>query len=139
MGSFDDAIALARQTGAPPTPPMSAIIASRPGVNLNAEQQVMPDLGVFGRVGWADGNVEPYEFTDIDRTARPACLSAGKRWGRPDDTFGLAGMFNGISGAHIAYLNAGGLGILVGDGMCRIPGWKRSSRPITAFRWSPWQ
>jgi hypothetical protein len=24
--------------------------------------------GVFARAGWANGNIEPYEFTDIDRT-----------------------------------------------------------------------
>jgi hypothetical protein len=34
----------------------------------------------------------------------------------PDDTFGLAGIVNGISAVHQAFLNAGGLGILVGDG-----------------------
>jgi high affinity Mn2+ porin len=41
---------------------------------------------------------------------------SGKLWNRDDDTFGLAGVVNGISPEHIAYLNAGGLGILVGDG-----------------------
>jgi high affinity Mn2+ porin len=33
------------------------------------------------------------------------------------DTFSLAGIVNDISGLHQAYLDAGGLGILVGDGM----------------------
>lgn len=37
---------------------------------MNLEQQVMPDLGIFARAGIADGNVEPYEFADIDRTVR---------------------------------------------------------------------
>jgi high affinity Mn2+ porin len=30
---------------------------------------VVPDVGVFARAGFAGGDVEPYEFTDIDRTA----------------------------------------------------------------------
>ena len=40
----------------------------------------------------------------------------GKSWGRPDDTIDIAGVVNGISGAHVAFLNAGGVGILIGDG-----------------------
>ena len=57
--------------------------ASRPGVNLNAEQQVVPDVGMFGRVGWADGHVEPYEFTDIDRTASAGLSLGGTAVGPP--------------------------------------------------------
>jgi high affinity Mn2+ porin len=122
MGSFDDAIALAQQTGTTPNTADVRRYASRPGVNLNAEQQIVPDVGIFGRVGWADGQVEPFEFTDIDRTASAGMSLGGKLWGRPDDTFGLATVLNGISSAHIAYLNAGGLGILVGDGQLPHPG-----------------
>jgi high affinity Mn2+ porin len=47
---------------------------------------------------------------------------SGQRWGRPNDTFGLAGVVNGISAIHAAYLDAGGLGILVGDGQLPHPG-----------------
>ncbi len=36
--------------------------------------------------------------------------------------FGFAGIVNMISGPHIAFLNAGGLGILVGDGQLPHPG-----------------
>ena len=35
---------------------------------MNIEQEITPDLGVFVRAGLANGNVEPYEYTDIDRT-----------------------------------------------------------------------
>jgi hypothetical protein len=45
--------------------------------------------------GWANGNIEPYEFTDIDRTVAAGLSLKGARWGRPDDTFGLAGIVNG--------------------------------------------
>jgi hypothetical protein len=44
-------------------------------VSLNLEQQITPDLGVFARAGIASGGVEPYEFSDIDRTWRQACHS----------------------------------------------------------------
>ena len=46
----------------------------------------------------------------------------GKNWGRPDDTVGIAGVVNNISGVHRAYFNAGGLGILIGDGQLPNPG-----------------
>jgi len=62
--------------------------------------QIAADLGVFARAGVASGNVEPYEFTDIDRTIAAGLSLNGKRWGRPDDTFGLTGVVNGISEQH---------------------------------------
>jgi high affinity Mn2+ porin len=122
MGRFDDAIALAQLTGSTPSTADVRRYASRLGVNLNLEQQIAPDVGVFSRVGWADGRVEPFEFTDIDRTVSAGLSLGGKLWGRPDDAFGLAGVVNDISREHIAYLNAGGLGILVGDGQLPHPG-----------------
>ena len=122
MGGFDDAIVFAQQFGG--TPDMANVrrYQSRIGFNLNFEQQVVPNVGAFGRFGWANGNVEPYEFTDVDRTASAGVQLAGKLWGRADDTFGFAGVVNMISAPHIAYLNAGGLGILVGDGQLPHPG-----------------
>ena len=89
---------------------------SRPGVSLNIEQQITDTFGVFARAGWADGNIEPWDFTDIDRTVSGGVSISGKSWGRPDDTIGIAGIINGIAPAHQAYFAAGGLGILVGDG-----------------------
>ncbi|MGA8653298.1 MAG: carbohydrate porin, partial [Xanthobacteraceae bacterium] len=67
-------------------------------------------------------NVEPYEYTDIDRTIAGGVSIAGKQWGRPDDTVGIAGIVNGISAVHQAFFNAGGLGILIGDGQLPHPG-----------------
>src|SRR5262249_46558532 len=78
--------------------------------------QLSDELGIFARAGWADGDREPYEFTDVDRTVAGGLQLKGTRWGRPDDMIGFAGVVNGISGVHRAFLNAGGLGILVGDG-----------------------
>jgi high affinity Mn2+ porin len=122
MGSFQDAINLAAATGQPADINAVRTYASRPGVSLNLEQQVSENWGVFARAGWADGNVEPWDFTDIDRTVSGGVSISGKQWGRPDDTIGIAGVVNGISGVHEAFLNAGGLGILVGDGQLPNPG-----------------
>jgi high affinity Mn2+ porin len=121
-GHFADAIALAGLTGQPADINAVRTYTSRPGVSVNLEQQVTDTLGVFARAGWADGNVEPWDFTDIDRTLSGGVSINGKQWGRPDDTIGIAGIVNGISGIHQAFLNAGGLGILVGDGQLPHPG-----------------
>ena len=122
MGSFEDAIQLAALTGGPADIAAVRQYQSRGGVSVNLEQQVTAELGLFARAGWADGNIEPYEFTDVDRTAAVGLSLNGKQWGRPDDTFGLAGVVNGITRVHQEFLNDGGLGILVGDGMLPHPG-----------------
>jgi high affinity Mn2+ porin len=121
MGLFDSAIVLAEETGGMPNTALVRHYATRTGFNLNFEQQVATDIGMFGRFGWANGDIEPYEFTDIDRTASMGIALDGTLWGRTDDDFGLAGVVNEISSAHIAYLDAGGLGILVGDGKLPHP------------------
>jgi high affinity Mn2+ porin len=121
-GNFQDAINLAAITGGPANINAVRTYTSRPGVSLNLEQQITETIGLFARAGWADGNVEPWDFTDIDRTVQAGVAIAGKQWGRPDDTIGVAGVINGISGVHEAFLNAGGLGILIGDGQLPNPG-----------------
>ena len=120
-GKYSDATALAQATGQPADINAVRSYTSRPGISLNLEQQIMDGLGVFARAGWADGNVEPWDFTDVDRTASAGVSLSGKGWGRPDDIVGVAAVFNGISGEHIAFLNAGGIGILVGDGQLPNP------------------
>ncbi len=121
-GSFQAAIDLAAITGGPANINAVRAYTSRPGVSLNLEQQITETVGLFARAGWADGNIEPWDFTDIDRTISGGVSISGKQWGRPDDTVGIAGVVNGISGVHEAFLNAGGLGILVGDGQLPNPG-----------------
>jgi high affinity Mn2+ porin len=133
MGTFADAIALAQITGGPPSTAAVRQYRSRPGLSANIEQQITSDLGVFARAGWADGNVEPYEYADIDRTAATGLQLKGTQWGRPDDTFGLAGVVNVISVEHEIYLNDGGLGILVGDGKLPHPGPERIIETYYAF------
>ena len=56
---------------------------------------------------------------------QPSVSINGKSWGRPDDTIGVAGVVNGISNEHVAFLNAGGLGVLIGDGQLTNYGTER--------------
>jgi high affinity Mn2+ porin len=122
MGSFQDAIALAAATGGPANIAAVRRYNSRGGISLNLEQQINDQVGVFARAGWAGGGIEPFDVTDIDRTVAAGVAVNGKSWGRPDDTVGLAGVVNGIAPVHQRFLNAGGLGILIGDGMLPHPG-----------------
>ena len=122
MGSFADAIALAALTGGPADTAAVRQYQSRGGVSLNLEQEITSELGFFARAGVANADIEPYEFTDVDRTAAAGFSLNGKQWGRPDDTVGIAGVVNGITKVHEQYLNDGGLGILIGDGMLPHPG-----------------
>jgi high affinity Mn2+ porin len=115
-GDFVSAVALSQATGLPADINAVRSYVSRPGLSLSVEQQLTETLGAFLRAGWADGRIEPWDFTDIDRTVSGGVSINGKSWGRPDDTIGIAGVVNGISRAHAAFLNAGGLGVLVGDG-----------------------
>lgn len=122
MGLLDEAVDVAQSSGAPVDIAAIRAYRTRIGVSMNIQQQIAADLGAFLRVGKAGGNVEVYEFTDVDRTLAAGLSLQGSRWHRADDTLGLAAINNGISGAREAYLNAGGLGILIGDGKLPHPG-----------------
>ena len=119
MGLLEDAIAYAQANGLQPDSAPVRRYRKRDGISLNFEQQLTPDVGMFARLGDAGGNVETYEFTDIDRTASLGVSVGGGPWQRPQDTLGLAGVVNAVSRDRRQYLAAGGLGILVGDG--RLP------------------
>ncbi len=122
MGLLDSAVQLAEQTGQAVDIAAVRHYRSRLGASLNLEQQLTNDLGLFARLGKAAGNVETYEFTDIDRSVEAGLSLKGTRWQREHDTMGLAVMDNGISAARERFLAAGGLGILVGDGQLPHPG-----------------
>jgi len=122
LGLLDEAVQTAQATGNPVDMVATRQLRDRVGADVNLEQELAKDLGMFARVGKSSGNVEAYEFTDIDRTVAVGLSLKGSRWARPDDTIGLAGINNGISAAREQYLNAGGLGIVVGDGRLPRPG-----------------
>jgi high affinity Mn2+ porin len=122
MGSYQDAINH-------PAPAVN-IFASRAyrykyGFGLNLEQEIVKNVGVFSRSGWSDGRTEGWTFSDVDYTATLGLSVKGESWRRPNDTFGLAGAANGISRVHQKFLEAGGSGILAGDGALNY-GWEKS-------------
>jgi high affinity Mn2+ porin len=113
MGSYQDAI------NSPVRP--ADIEATRAyrlkyGFGFNAEQEIIKNVGAFARLGWSDGENEAWTFADVDRTASLGLSIKGEFWHRPNDTFGVAGVLNGISRVHQEFLEAGGTGILAGDG-----------------------
>jgi high affinity Mn2+ porin len=116
LGTYADALALAAATGTTPSTALVRQYRSKFGVVLNLEQQLAPDLGLFARAGWTQPGIEEDDFTDIDETVSAGVSLAGTRWGRPDDTVGLAGAVNQISHSGKLYLAAGGLGGIIGDG-----------------------
>jgi high affinity Mn2+ porin len=89
------------------------------GFGASFEQEITRDLGVFARLGWNDGHTETWAFTAIDRTVAGGLVLNGTRWCRPHDQVGLAGIINGIAADHRAYLAAGGLDFIIGDGRLR--------------------
>ncbi len=101
-----------------PTADLSAARAYRLkyGCGLNWEQEVAESVGLFSRLGWNDGHQQAWEFTDVNWTASLGTSVNGDAWQRPGDTFGLAGVMSGASRSNQQFLNAGGLGILAGDG-----------------------
>jgi high affinity Mn2+ porin len=119
MGTFADALARAAMTGGAPSTADVRRYASRAGISANLEQQLTKSLGLFARAGVANGDYEPYEFADIDASVAAGLSLSGDVWKRKDDTVGLALVSNEISKIHQAFLAAGGLGILIGDG--RLP------------------
>lgn len=116
LGTYSDALALAYATGTTPSVLAVANYRSKYGVAFNLEQQIVTDLGLFMKAGWSQGGVQQDDFTDINASIAMGLSLAGGRWGRPDDTVGLAGVINEISAVGSHYLAAGGLGGIVGDG-----------------------
>ena len=86
------------------------------GFDLNLEQQLTPDVGVFGRASWADGKTETYAFTEIDNSLAAGALVKGSAWGRAQDSVGVALVQNGLSRQRRDYLTAGGISFFIGDG-----------------------
>ena len=116
MGRYSEATEIALQTGTPADIAAVRKTHNRGGVSLNLEQQLQGDLGFFARAGWSQGQYEAFEFTDINKTVSFGLSLTGQRWGRPDDTVGVAVAVNNASSAAKRFFAAGGLGILVGDG-----------------------
>jgi len=138
MGRLDAAIVLAEQTNTAPNTADVRTYGSRLGASLDLEQQVSADVGVFARIGKAAGNVEAYEFTDVDRGISGGVSIKGSAWHRAEDTVGIAGIVNAISAEREQYFNLGGLGILVGDGRLPHPGAEQIIETYYSFAVLAW-
>jgi len=122
FGTYNDALALATATGQTPSTGNVRHLRNKVGALINVEQQIQPDLGFFLRAGVTQGGVEEDDFTDVDQSLSGGFALSGNRWNRPDDTVGIAAVVNQISHAAKAYLAAGGLGGIVGDGALKAAG-----------------
>jgi len=67
-------------------------------------------------MGWNDGLEEAWAFTDATWSASLGTSLNGDAWQRPGDTLGVAAIISGASAAEQSFLEAGGAGILDGDG-----------------------
>lgn len=116
MGSYQDAVALARQTNSTPDTALVRRGSSNTGFAINFEQAVSTDLGLFARASKNAGTKEAFDFTEINQSFAAGFSLQGDRWARHNDTFGVAAVVNGLSSAAKQYFGAGGIGILIGDG-----------------------
>lgn len=116
MGRYDEAVRLGRSTATVPDTSLVRRRDSRSGVTLNIEQELGANTGAFARLGLNDGGKEAFEFTEINNSVSAGLSVKGASWRRPDDTFGVALVTNGLSSAARDYFAAGGVGILIGDG-----------------------
>ena len=130
MGNYGEA--LAQSTGQTPD-----VIATRmagrvkKGLALNLEQQVGDGWTAFFRGGWSDGRQESFAFAEVDMAASAGFAAPGFR---KDDTWGVALADNRLSASHAAYLAAGGLGFVLGDGRLSY-GHERIAEAY--YRWQP--
>ncbi len=125
MGSYQDAVNVHEENPSVP----ADIEATRDyrykyGFGLNWEQEVVKNVGAFSRVGWSDGQTEGWVFSDVDYSVSLGFSIKGEAWHRPDDTFGLAGLANGLSHVHQQFFGDGGTGVLAGDGALTY-GWEK--------------
>jgi high affinity Mn2+ porin len=125
FASFAVATTLLRANPPPPDAPQGAGSTIPPaafdyrykyGFGLNWEQELSKTVGLFSRMGWNDGHEAAWTYTDANWSVSLGMSVKGAKWNRPDDTVGLAGILSGASPDQIAFLKAGGTGILNGDG-----------------------
>jgi high affinity Mn2+ porin len=86
------------------------------GIGLNVEQFVTPDIGVYMRAMWSDGQTEVDAYDPADRSFTLGVVVTGGPWHRPLDVTGIGVGLSGISAIHAQYLEMGGVDGFVGDG-----------------------
>jgi len=85
-------------------------------MGVSFDQQITHDFGVFGRVSWGDHRTQSWMFTEHDASISGGAALRGERWGRPADTIGLGSNVGFASAGRRRFLEAGGIGFIVGDG-----------------------
>jgi carbohydrate-selective porin OprB len=118
MGLYRDAVKayLAGQDPRPDITLHEKFGAVKYGFGLNAEQKLTPNLRVFTRFGWNEGQHESFAYTEVDQTVELGGDYSGRGFSRPNDKIGLAFVSNAIKRDHQNYLRYGGHGFLLGDG-----------------------
>src|SRR5271166_250540 len=91
-------------------------ITQKYGFGINLEQNLTRYMTAFGRFGWNDGRTESFAYTEVEQTFAEGVGANGAWWHRKQDRAGIAFVSNAIKKDHQNYLNAGGLGFLLGDG-----------------------
>src|SRR5579871_30573 len=117
MGIYRDQVIKASQAGTTPDitdHPWN--ITRKYGFGANLEQNLTRNLTAFARAGWNDGRTESFAYTEVEQTVADGIGVNGAWWHRDQDRAGVAVVTNGIKKDHQNYLNAGGLGFLLGDG-----------------------
>jgi len=118
MGSYREALA-AFASGADPMPDIEAHRRQgrvKYGAGGNVEYTLRGGVRGFARAGWNSGDTESFAYTEVNETVSIGGDIAGSRWRRRGDRVGVAFVSDGLSQPHRAYLRAGGLGFLLGDG-----------------------
>jgi high affinity Mn2+ porin len=118
MGIYSDALAQF-ENHLVPTPDITNHlwhVTRKYGFGVNFEQELAANLTAFLRFGWDNGQTESFAYTEVDQTFSGGLGVKGALWHRRYDRAGVALVSNAISGAHRAYLAAGGSGFLLGDG-----------------------
>ena len=91
---------------------------------VSFDQQVTRDLGIFARASWQDHRVQSFMFTEHDTSISGGAALRGASWGRPADTIGLGTNIGFASAGRRRYMEAGGIGFIIGDGRLRYrPEW----------------
>ena len=89
---------------------------NKPMAALNFEQRLNDSIGVFARLGWANGATQRWMFTEMDWSVSAGLSVNGWSWGRWNDTVGAAFNVGGLHGPQKRFYKAGGYGFMVGDG-----------------------
>jgi hypothetical protein len=118
MGDYrvQNQLFLAGKTAAPDITAHPLQTTAKYGLGGNFDQEVSNNGRIWGQFGWNEGQHESYAYTEIDQTIAIGGDYTLRRYGRPDDKFGITFVTNAIKKDHQWYLQHGGLGFLLGDG-----------------------